>query len=194
MSRVLVAITGASGAIYGVRLVQRLVEHDVPTDVVCSSAGARVLGIEHGLPANPEEWFPEGAPQNLAVYANDDIAAPPASGSHAPRAMIVAPCSMGTLGRIACGISGNLIERCADVMLKERGRLVVVPRESPLSQIHLRNMLSLAESGAHIVPAMPAFYARPRDIEDTIAFVVDRALSSAGLDIPLRSVWREDAP
>ena len=194
MSRVLVAITGASGAIYGVRLVQRLVEHDVPTDVVCSKAGARVLELEHGLPGDPLEWFPEGAPENLAVHANEDIAAPPASGSHAPRAMIVIPCSMGTLGRIACGISANLIERCADVMLKERQRLVVVPRESPLSQIHLRNMLTLSESGAHIVPAMPAFYARPRDLEDTISFVVDRAISSAGLDIPLRAVWREDAP
>lgn len=193
MSRVLVAITGASGAIYGVRLVQRLVEHQRPTDLIISAAGRRVLGIEHGLPEDPAEWFPDGLPEPLRVLANADIAAPPASGSQAPGAMIVAPCSMGTLGRIACGVSGNLIERCADVMLKERKPLVLVPRETPLSSIHLRNMLSLAEAGAHIVPAMPAFYTRPRDLEDTISFVVDRAISCAGLDIPLRAAWREDA-
>lgn len=194
MPRVLVAITGASGAIYGVRLVQRLVEHQVPTDVICSNAGTRVLGLEHGLPGDPAKWFADGMPDLLRVYDNGDIAAPPASGSRAPRAMIVVPCSMGTLGRMACGISANLIERCADVMLKERRPLVVVPRESPLSLIHLRNMLTLAEAGASIVPAMPAFYTRPENLEDAISFVVDRAIDSARLDIPLRAAWREDAP
>ncbi len=190
MSRVLVAITGASGALYGVRLVQRLAEHGVGTDVILSDAGRRVLALEHGLPGDPVDWFPEGAPDDLAVLANGDIAAPPASGSRAPRAMIVIPCSMGTVGRIACGVSGNLIERCADVMLKERRPLVLVPRESPLSSLHLRNLLTLAEAGAHVVPAMPAFYTKPRDLEDVLAFVVDRALASAGLDIPMRRTWR----
>ena len=193
-SRVLVALTGASGVLYGVRLVQRLVEAGEGVDVVLSRPAGKVLGIEHGLPGDPAAWFPEGAPDNLFVHAPDDIAAPPASGSHAPRAMIVAPCSMGTAARIATGISGNLIERSADVMLKEKRPLVIVPRETPLSTIHLRNLLTLSEAGASIVPAMPAFYTKPKDLEDMLAFVVDRALQSAGVELPLRHVWREDAP
>ena len=150
-SPVLVAITGASGAIHGVRLVQRLLACGVPTDVICSSAGRRVLALEHEMSGEPADWFPEGVPDGLRSFSNGDIAAPPASGSRAPRAMLIAPCSMGTLGRIAAGISGNLIERCADVMLKEHQPLVLVPRESPLSTIHLANMLRLAEAGAPYV-------------------------------------------
>jgi len=194
MSRVLVAITGASGAIYGVRLIQRLVSEGQPVDVVVSGPGAKVLGIEHGLTGDPGSWFPEGVPDGLNVLTNGDIAAPPASGSRAPSAMIVIPCSMGTVARIATGISSTLIERCADVALKERRPLVIVPRETPLSTIHLRNLLTLAEAGAHVVPAMPAFYTKPVDLEDAIAFVVDRAIQSAGVDLPLRKTWREDAP
>jgi len=191
--RLLVALTGASGTVYGVRLVQRLVEAGEPVDVVLSEAAGRVLAVEHGLAPDPRTWCPGSSAEALGVYGPKDIMAPPASGSRAPRAMLVVPCSMGTAARIAAGISSNLIERCADVMLKERRPLVLVPRESPLSSLHLRNLLQLAEAGVAIVPAMPAFYTHPRDLEDMIAFVVDRALQSAGVDLPLRHVWRQES-
>jgi 4-hydroxy-3-polyprenylbenzoate decarboxylase len=188
--RVLVAMTGASGVIHGVRLVQRLAQEAVPQDVILSEAAVKVLGLEHGLGGDPVGWLEQGASADIQVFSNADIAAPPASGSRAPRAMIVVPCSMGTVGRLAAGISSTLIERCADVALKERRPLVLVPRETPLSTLHLRNLLTLSEVGARIVPAMPAFYTRPKNLEDVISFVVDRAIQSADLDLPLRQVWR----
>ncbi len=192
MPRVLVAITGASGTIYGVRLVQRLVDADIAVDVVLSEPARKVLAIEHRLSAEPSSWWTESAPGPgpLALHGNEDIAAPPASGSTAPDAMIVAPCSMGTAARIATGVSSTLIERSADVMLKERRPLVIVPRESPLSTLHLRNLLTLSELGARIVPAMPAFYFHPETIEDLLEFMVDRAIQSADIDLPLRHTWR----
>lgn len=188
--RVLVALTGASGAIYGVRTVQRLAEHGVPCDVVLSDAGRKVLAIEHGLGPRVGDWLADDAEADCRTWELDEITAPAASGSRAPRAMVVVPCSMGTVGRLAAGLSSNLIERAADVMLKENRPLVVVPRETPFSSLHLRNLLSLSEWGVRVVPAMPAFYDQPRDIEDMIAFVVDRALSAAGLELPLRQRWR----
>lgn len=193
MARVLVALTGASGAIYGVRAVQRLAMAGIATDVLLSDTATRVLGIEHGLSGDPLSWFDETPPGDVTVYGNDDLAAPPASGSQAPDAMLVIPCSMGTLARIATGVSGSLIERCADVMLKERRPLAIVPRETPLSPLHLRNMLSLAEMGAAMVPAMPAFYFRPQGVDELIEFVVDRALQAAQVDLPLRHRWRPSA-
>jgi len=196
MPRVLVAITGASGTIYGVRLVQRLVDADVAVDVVISEPARKVLAIEHRLSAEPASWWTDGepGPGPLALHANGDIAAPPASGSTAPDAMIVVPCSMGTAARIATGVSTSLVERSADVMLKERRPLVIVPRESPLSTLHLRNLLALAELGVRVVPAMPAFYAHPESIEDLLEFMVDRAIQSAGIDLPLRHPWRRPRP
>jgi 4-hydroxy-3-polyprenylbenzoate decarboxylase len=190
MSRVLVAITGASGALYGVRLVQRLLDAGVEIEAIVSDAARRVLGIEQGLTGNPSDWLTGADGRAPRIWDPKDIAAPPASGSRAPQAMIIAPCSMGTVGRLAAGISGSLIERAADVMLKERRPLVIVPRETPLSTLHLRNLLTLSELGVHVVPAAPAFYHHPADIEDLVAFVVDRAITCAGLDLPLRHPWR----
>jgi len=190
MDRVLVALTGASGALYGVRTVQRLASAGLVTDVIVSDTGRKVLGIEHGLAADPTTWFDAPPAGPVAALANGDLAAPPASGSRAPDAMIVSPCSMGTVGRLAAGVSGSLIERCADVMLKERRPLVLVPRETPLSTLHLRNLLTLSELGVAIVPAMPAYYTRPDSIEELVEFVVDRSLQAAGLDLPLRHRWR----
>ncbi len=189
MTHVLVALTGASGALYGVRLVHRLIDADVRTDVVVSKRARLVLALEHDLRGDPLVYLtsPSGGAPRLLDDA--DMASAPASGSTAPDAMIVSPCTMGTLARIAAGLSGTLIERVADVMLKEHRRLVLVPRESPLSSLHLRNMLTLSELGVRIVPAMPAFYSRPENIDDMIAFVVDRALRAAGLDVPLRTAW-----
>jgi 4-hydroxy-3-polyprenylbenzoate decarboxylase len=187
--RILVALTGASGAAYGVGCVRRLLDEGLAVSVLVSDAGRRVLSIEHGLGADPREWFelPEGA--DLQTHDVRDVAAAPASGSRAPRAMIVAPCSMGTAARIAAGFSGNLIERAADVAMKERRPLVVVPRETPLSSIHLRNLLTLSDAGVRVVPAMPAFYNKPESIEDMVEFVVDRALDAAELELPLRKRW-----
>lgn len=188
MSRVLVAITGASGAIYGVRLAQRLLGEDQQVEVIVSDSARRVLAIEHDLHGEVSELLATGG-RRPRVYRHDDVAALPASGSSAPDVMFVAPCSMGTAARLACGASTNLVERAADVMLKERRPLVLVPRETPLSTLHLRNLLTLSELGAFVVAASPAFYFGPRDIEDLLAFVVDRAIQCGGLDIPLRFPW-----
>ncbi len=189
MTRALVAITGASGALYGVQLVRRLLDGAVPTGVVVSSAARKVLAIEHGLTGDPAEYLIGAEGRRPHVYEPADITAAPASGSSAPDTMIIAPCSMGTVARIAAGTSGNLIERAADVMLKERRPLVVMPRETPYSTLHLRNLLALSELGVRVVPASPAFYFNPESIDDLVEFVVDRALQSAGIDLPLRHPW-----
>ncbi|RKY21386.1 MAG: aromatic acid decarboxylase [Planctomycetota bacterium] len=187
--RVLVALTGASGAVYGVECVRRLAAEGVALDVIVSDAARRVLAIEHDLGPDPREWVP-ASKHELLTHDVGDIAAAPASGSRAPRAMLVVPCSMGTAARIAAGLSSNLIERAADVVLKQRRPLVVVPRETPLSAIHLRNLLTLAELGVAVVPAMPAFYTQPTSVQDMVAFVVDRALAMTGLELPLRARWQ----
>lgn len=201
--RFTLAITGASGAVYGLRLGQELIKSGAHLTLLVSKAGFVVLKEECSL-----EW-PEG-PGHLrrglcdyfhadgsqfSHYAEDELTAPIASGSAASDAMIVAPCSMGSLSRIAHGNSGNLIERSADVMLKERRPLVLVPRETPLHQIHLENMLSLARLGAVIIPAMPAFYHRPASVEDMVDFVVGRIMDALGLEHRLFRPWgipRED--
>lgn len=189
MTRILVAITGASGAIYGVRLVHRLCALDVPTEVIISEPALRVLAVEHDLHGDPADILSVKGRPPVVLHDNADVAALPASGSSAPDAMIIVPCSMGTAARIVTGVSSSLLERAADVMLKERRPLVLVPRETPLSTLHLRNLHELSVLGARIVPAMPAFYFRPEGIEDLIEFVVDRALQAAGLDAPLRHPW-----
>jgi len=188
VARALVAITGASGAVYGVRLVQRLIAGDVSTEVIVSRAARRVLEVEHGLRGDPSGYLAVGGVAPRA-WEPDDLLAPPASGSTAPEVMLVAPCSMGTAAAILAGASDNLVERAADVMLKERRPLVIVPRETPLSTLHLRNLAQLSELGVRVVPAMPAFYFRPRSMEELIEFVVDRAIQAAGLPLPLRHPW-----
>src|SRR6185369_5457820 len=132
--------------------------------------------------------FPGGG-DRLAYYAEDDFYAPIASGSSAADAMVVVPCSMGTLSRISCGNSGNLLERSADVMLKEGRPLVLVPRETPLNAIHLEHMLKLARLGVRIVPAMPAFYQRPQSLDDLVNFVVGKVLDSLGVEQSLFRRW-----
>ncbi len=184
------AITGASGSVYGLRLGQELLKAGCRVSALISRAGFEVLREECGL-----DWsgaaaqvsvrlqsYLQAAPARLAYYAENDFLAPIASGSSAPAAMIVAPCSMGSLARIAGGLSGNLLERAADVMIKEGRPLVLVPRETPLSAIHLENMLKLARLGVRIVPAMPGFYGAPQTIDDLVNFVVGKVLDA--LDIP----------
>jgi 4-hydroxy-3-polyprenylbenzoate decarboxylase len=175
--RIIVAISGASGAVYGVRLLQVL--RDTPgveSHLVVSSAGWRNVQEEHGLQRADIE--------SLADHVHDiaNIGDSIASGSFKCSGMVVAPCSMRTLAAIAHGLSDNLITRAADVVLKERRRLVLMVRESPLSLIHLRNMVSATEAGAIICPPMPAFYLRPQSVDDIVDFSVARALDL--LDVP----------
>ncbi|KAB0671512.1 UbiX family flavin prenyltransferase [Oryzomonas sagensis] len=187
--RVLVALTGASGSIYGIRLMEELLKRGFLLTVAASESGQLVCREETGLDlgdapstATARLCAHLGVKLGVEVVAADDLLACAASGSAAPAAMVVAPCSMGTLARIACGTSGNLIERAADVMLKERRPLLLVPRETPLSEIHLENMLKLARAGVRIIPAMPAFYHQPATIDDLVNFVVGKVLDQ--LDIP----------
>ena len=188
--RIFVGVTGASGAIYAERLVQILLPQVERIYLVFTDTAKQV--VKHELQRHDSAFsLVTAAEGNLTtaeerkvirILKNDDLFAPVASGSSAPTKMVIVPCSMGTLARINHGISGNLLERAADVCLKQARSLVVVPRETPMSLVHLRNLVNLAELGARIVPAMPAFYQHPKSIEDLVDFVVGRALEM--LDIP----------
>ena len=191
-----VAITGASGGIYGLRLMQELLAAGARVSLLTSGCGLAVLKEECGIDWAGADAIGQAvrdhfASDRITWYAEDDFFSPIASGSAAPDAMIVCPCSMGTLARIAVGISGNLLERTADVMLKEGRPLVLVPRETPLSAIHLENMLKLARLGVRIVPAMPAFYQRPQTVEDQVDFVVGKVLDQVGVAHALFTRWGE---
>lgn len=199
MKQIVVAITGASGSIYGLRLTEELLRADCRVVLLLTKSGLDVLRYETGLEWEGttferkgliRDYF--GGSRKLEHYGEADMFAPIASGSSAPDAVVVAPCSMGTAGRIAAGLGSNLIERVADVALKERRELLLVPRETPFNQLHLENLLHLARAGAHILPAMPAFYHRPKKVEDLVDFVVGKILD--GLKIPhkLFQRWGED--
>ncbi|GAB4165208.1 MAG: flavin prenyltransferase UbiX [Geothermobacteraceae bacterium] len=199
MIDIVVAITGASGTAYGMRLIQQLDAVDKSVAVLVTDAGRKVLGLETTL-LLPGDAL--GAGEMLAralnlkkapsVFALDDFMAPVASGTAAPKAMVVCPCSMGTLGRIAAGLSENLLERCADVVLKEGRKLVLVPRETPLNAIHLENMLRLNRAGAVILPAMPGFYRQPETVNDLVDFVVGKVLDQLGVEHKLFQRWGEE--
>lgn len=179
LKKFIVGITGASGVIYGVRLVEELLRRDFEVHLIVSDAACIVLEqeLDWDFSAGREQTFYKQFPEgNLRYYDNSDIAAPVASGSFLTSAMLVIPCTMSTLSAIAHGSSNNLITRAADVMLKERRSLILLPRETPLNIIHLRNMLLLAEMGAEIVPAMPAFYSRPETVTDMVSFMVGKVL------------------
>lgn len=204
-----VAITGASGAIYGVRLLEELLAAGNRVSLLISSAGFSVLeeecdlfwdGSLEEIDNHLQKYFARAISMgldntdfepSLTYFADNDFFAPIASGSAAPDAMIVAPCSMGTLARIAAGISGNLLERAADVMLKEGKPLLLLPRETPFSAIHLENMLKLARLGVRIIPAMPGFYSQPQTIEDVVNFVVGKILDQLGIEGDLFRRWQD---
>lgn len=181
--RLIVAITGASGVIYGKRLLEALREKRVETYLVVSKVAESV--IEHELKITKSEL------EKLAVHVCDvnDLSAPIVSGSFRTEGMIVIPCSMKTLAGIAHGYSDNLILRAADVTLKEKRKLVLVPRETPLSVVHLSNMLDLASQGVFVLPAMPAYYHKPDKIEDLVDFVVGKALDILGIEHKLFKRW-----
>lgn len=198
---VTLGFTGASGAQYGLRLLECLVRADYGVYVMFTKAAQIVIGSETDcqLPARSSEQSRYlgklyGARDGqLRVFGEAEWTSPVASGSGAPRTMVVCPCSMATLSSIASGASGNLLERAADVVLKERGNLIVVPRETPFSTIHLENMLKLSRLGVSILPANPGFYHRPHDVAGLVDFIVGRLLDQIGVANDLTKRWGRDA-
>ncbi|MDB6063233.1 MAG: 3-polyprenyl-4-hydroxybenzoate decarboxylase [Verrucomicrobiaceae bacterium] len=192
------AITGASGAQYGLRLLDCLLAANCRVYLLISNAAQIVLATETdvALPAFSEwaDYFQQRfspAPGQLKLFSRDDWFAPVASGSSAPSSMVICPCSTGSLSAIAHGASNNLIERAADVALKERRQLILVPRETPYSQIHLQNMLTLTQMGAIILPASPGFYQRPTQVAQLVDFIVARILDQLGVAQQLMARWGE---
>ncbi len=191
MHPVVLAITGASGAPYAVRLLEVLARHRVPVWLIVSSHGWRLLGTEAGLAdeaalraATGGDW------SSITTYADTDRGARPASGSARSAGMVICPCSMGTVAAVAHGTSRSLVERAADVALKERRRLILVPRETPLSLVHLRNLTAVTEAGAVVLPAAPGFYHRPAGIPDLVDFVVQRILDQLDLGLDIAPRWQ----
>ena len=199
MQAITLAITGASGAIYGVRLLEQLLKTGCQVHLLMSSAAKVVLATELDLhwPAEPAECQQYliahyGCTENqLRLYAKEDWFSPVASGSAAPKKMVICPCSMGTLAAIAHGMSDNLLERAADVVLKERGQLLLVARETPYSAIHLENMLKLTQLGATIIPTSPGFYHKPQSIDDLVNFMVGRILDHLQIRQTIVPRWAE---
>ncbi|MFK5926089.1 MAG: flavin prenyltransferase UbiX [Desulfuromusa sp.] len=196
MENIVVGITGASGSIYGLRLIEELLLAERRVTVLLTNAGRQVLAFETGLKVseNPQECLQElkeyfKADDNLLHYGLNNFFAPVASGSSVPDAVVICPCSMGTVGRIAAGLSDNLLERVADVALKENRKLLLVPRETPFNQIHLENLLRLSKAGAQILPAMPGFYQQPESVDDLVNFVVGKVLDSLGVEHQLFKRW-----
>jgi len=180
--KILVAVTGASGMLYLQSFLRSIQDLDLVVHGICSEAGAKVLGMEKGL-------IPRELPAITTWFDCRDFAAPPASGSSGYDAMLVVPCSMGTLAAIAVGMSANLIQRSADVMLKERKRLVLVVRETPLNRTHLKNMLAAHDAGAVICPPMPGFYLRPASLEEAADTFSWRLADQVGIEVPGRRRW-----
>jgi 4-hydroxy-3-polyprenylbenzoate decarboxylase len=197
--RVLLGITGASGVAYGVRCAELMLARGVELHVLVTPTAWEILSVEAGKGKAPgtlaarKRWLAGLFPgkQAFRLHAEDDFRIPFASGSNPPDAMIVAPCSMGTVGRIASGVSSSVLTRCADVVLKERKPLVLVVRETPLSVLHLENLLALARAGADVLPACPGFYHRPESVSDLVDFVASRALSRIGIEAGVLPRWGE---
>ncbi|HET6228868.1 MAG TPA: flavin prenyltransferase UbiX [Longimicrobiaceae bacterium] len=183
-------VTGASGAPYAVRLLRALNEAATPVRLIVSSYGWRLMAEESGIDGVDALRAATGDWSRVELYDSLDRGATPASGSAPSAGMVVCPCSMGTLASIAAGTSRNLVERAADVALKERRPLVLVPRETPLSLIHLENMTRLTRAGATVMPAAPGFYNRPQSIDDLVDFVVARILDHLGVQHGIGRRWR----
>ena len=192
---VVLAITGASGAPYGVRLLEVLARHRVPVWLIVSSHGMRLLDAECGVStldtlreATGGDW------SSVVPFSDGDRGALPASGSQPTRGMVICPCSMGTVAAVAAGTSRSLVERAADVTLKERRKLVLVPRETPLSLVHLRNLVTVTEAGGVVIPAAPGFYHRPASVGELVDFVVQRVLDQLDLELEIARRWTGEAP
>jgi 4-hydroxy-3-polyprenylbenzoate decarboxylase len=195
---VAVGVTGASGALYAIRTIAALLEAGCRLEIVFSEYGRRLLVDELGPDAKVdrlleilEERYGEGVRRGaFVVHSNRDLGAPLASGSHACESMVIVPCSMKTMAGVAHGLSRSLIERAADVMLKEKRRLVLVPRETPMSLPELRNMVLCAEAGATVLPAMPAFYQLPKTLDDLAGFIAGKILGALGFEHKLYQPWK----
>ena len=197
-----IGITGASGAVYATRTVAALLAQGVHVELIVSDYGRRLLRDELGDAASVDNlgayleaaYGQEIRAGSWTLYSNKDLGAKIASGSHGCSGMAIVPCSMKTLAAIAHGLSRNLIERAADVMLKERRALVIVPRETPMSLPQLRNMVLCAEAGAMILPAMPAFYQQPKTLDDLADFMAGKILSALGFEHALYPAWTGQVP
>jgi 4-hydroxy-3-polyprenylbenzoate decarboxylase len=196
-TRIAVAITGASGALYATRTIAALLARGVHVELVISEYGRRLLRDELGEAASAdriatfleEKYGDTVRAGEIVVHSNRDLGATIASGSHGCRGMVIVPCSMKTLAGVAHGLSRNLVERAADVMLKERRTLVIVPRETPMSLPQLKNMVLCAEAGAVMLPAMPAFYQLPKDLDGLADFMAGKILGALGFDHDLYPPW-----
>lgn len=198
MDKVFVGITGASGHLYAERLLRALAAAGREVGLSVTGAGVKVLAHELGVRAGKDggglnaalpDWLGPETAARVNAYATAAVEAPPSSGTSLTGGVVICPCSMGTLARIAAGFSSNLVERAADVALKERRKLVLVPRETPLSEIHLENMLRLARMGAVILPAMPGFYHHPRTLDDAVDHVVGKVLDALGIEHGTGARW-----
>lgn len=186
----ILAVTGASGAPYAVRLLEVLARAKVPLSLIVSRHGWRLLEMESGLTSDAELKKATGGDwSGVTVFDDADRGAAPASGSAKASGMVICPCSMGTVSAVAHGSSRSLIERAADVTLKERRRLILVPRETPLSLVHLRNLTLATEAGATVIPAAPGFYHRPTKVEQLVDFVVQRVLDQMQVEADLVPRW-----
>lgn len=190
---IVLGITGASGAIYGLTLLKFLLENDYKVDLVLSSNAPKVFQAELKIDSDIDSLCSflniGNRKSQLKIWDHSNVAASISSGSYKTQGMIIAPCSMGTLGNIAAGTSNNLIARAADVTLKERRKLLLIARETPLNTIHLRNMLTLSEIGAIIMPAAPGFYHNPKTIQDQVNFIVGKALDVFDIDNESFNRW-----
>jgi 4-hydroxy-3-polyprenylbenzoate decarboxylase len=185
-----VAVTGASGGPYAVRLLEVLARARVPLWLIISTHGWRLLEMETGIAKDAALKKATGGDwSRITVFDDTDRGATPASGSARSAGMVICPCSMGTVAAIAHGTSRSLIERAADVALKERRRLILVPRETPFSLVHLRNLTAVTEAGATVIPAAPGFYHRPTKVEQLVDFVVQRVLDHMGMEAALAPRW-----
>ncbi len=190
---VVLALTGASGAPYGVRVLAALAANRVPVWLVTTTYGMRLLRDECGIDSMDALRAATGGEWDcVTVFADADRGALPASGSQRTRGMVICPCSMGTVAAIAAGTSRSLVERAADVTLKERRKLILVPREAPLSLVHLRNLVTVTEAGAVVLPAAPGFYHRPTRVTELVDFIAQRVLDQLELDIQIAKRWEGD--
>jgi len=202
VTSIAVAITGASGALYATRTLAALLARGVHVELVISDYGRRLLfdelgeraSLEQLRPFLVEKYGPDVEAGTMSLHSNKDLGATIASGSHGCRGMVIVPCSMKTLAAVAHGLSRNLIERAADVMLKERRPLVIVPRETPMSLMQLRNMVLCAEAGAVMLPAMPGFYQMPQTLDHLADFMAGKILSALGFEHDLYPMWTGQVP
>lgn len=192
MKKIIVGLTGASGSAYFLRLIEVLLEYEIQIHVIASEHGSQVLTYETGviLEEQIKVWNEKNPDTTITLENNNNMFSAVASGSYRCDAMIIIPCSMSTMGEIANGITKSLITRAADVMIKEQRKLVIVPRETPLSTIHLKNMYELSKVGVTILPAMPGFYNLPQTLDDIINHIVGKALDCIGIDNNNYKRWK----